>query len=408
MYEKHPLLADKQKASAKALVGSTLIKLIYLDSDLFSWQEKEKAQFKGCLVKAVSFLSEEAKKENVKVEFFLSEVSGIGVSHSFAIREKSKLFNEVLKTMGKGGKEEYAAYKKSLYATGKDNIVHMIAVNDPAHEFESFAQQRTGDELECCVIYNSVSEDRTIFAITHELLHVYGAQDFYYDCLKEPVKKVYGNNGSVMLQRCNTIDTLTKYLIGWHKEPDEKAKSLLELTSGLKREDYYSGLKREREKKAQKDYQNKVAVGVGLNNIYEGENYLKNGDVQRGSFVEGVLNGSGSLFKADGTRYVGEFKGGSFHGKGAITYGNGDSYFGSFSNGLFHDENGIYITEGYKYCGGFVAGHFHGKGKIYGEKWVFSGEFKQGKIDGKGVFTSEKGEWKNITFKEAMEKYRMS
>ena len=66
--------------------------------------------------------------------------------------------------------------------------------------------------------------------ILHEVLHLFGAIDFYYpDYLTEEINKFYPN--SIMLTTANSeIDPFTAFLIGWKKTPDYISKYLLDLT----------------------------------------------------------------------------------------------------------------------------------------------------------------------------------
>ena len=157
-------------------------------------------------------------------------------------------------------------------------------------------------------------------------------------------------------------------------------------------------------------------VGTWNYNKFEGWNYYIdiNGTLYIGFFVNNKLNGKGEKNNLDDEsyegdfmdnleegfgkeinnmfEYVGEFKKGTKEGKGKIIYKqNGDWYEGDFSNNNFNG-NGHYFWKktGYEYIGNYVNGVMEGKGIFkYGDKGIYKGEFKNGKKEGKGEWTTK-------------------
>ena len=157
-------------------------------------------------------------------------------------------------------------------------------------------------------------------------------------------------------------------------------------------------------------------VGTWNYNKFEGWNYYIdiNGTLYIGFFVNNKLNGKGEKNNLDDEtyegdfidnleegfgkeinnmfEYVGEFKKGKKEGKGKIIYKqNGDWYEGDFSNNNFNG-NGHYFwkkTE-YEYIGNYINGVMEGKGIFkYGDKAIYKGDFKNGKKEGKGEWTTK-------------------
>ncbi|MFV0555539.1 MAG: hypothetical protein ACK5LM_00260 [Lactovum sp.] len=59
-----------------------------------------------------------------------------------------------------------------------------------------------------------------------------------------------------------------------------------------------------------------------------------------------------------------------------------------------YPHNGEIVTNSYKYTGSILKDSPYGEGEILfknGDK--YSGEFKEGKFDGQGVFVSKEGKW---------------
>ena len=106
--------------------------------------------------------------------------------------------------------------------------------------------------------------------------------------------------------------------------------------------------------------------------------------ILKGEFLNGQLNGKGTIIWKDGRSYTGDWVKDKWDGKGIYVYSNGDRYEGEFKPG-----------------GWASYGLAHGKGTfiwVNGDKYV--GQYKNDKRDGYGVYTYANGDryegsWKN-------------
>ena len=141
------------------------------------------------------------------------------------------------------------------------------------------------------------------------------------------------------------------------------------------------------------DINGTLYIGLVENNKLngKGEKYNLDDEIYEGDFLDNLEEGFGkeitNIFE-----YEGEFKKGKKEGKGKIIYKqNGDWYEGDFSKNNFNG-NGHYFwkkTE-YEYIGNYVNGVMEGKGIFkYGDKAIYKGEFKNGKKEGKGEWTTK-------------------
>lgn len=90
----------------------------------------------------------------------------------------------------------------------------------------------------------------------------------------------------------------------------------------------------------------------------------KSGDVYKGTFQDGKLNGNGTLTNAKGDVYTGNFVDGKRSGSGTVKYANGDTFTGTWANDL-KDGSGTYKwANGSTYTGRWSAGKVQ-KGGTY-------------------------------------------
>jgi hypothetical protein len=123
-----------------------------------------------------------------------------------------------------------------------------------------------------------------------------------------------------------------------------------------------------------------VPQGLGIR-VYKG------GERYEGAWREGRRHGEGVVVSPRGWRYRGGFSDDLFSGQGRSEWQNGDWHEGAYLAGMRHGQ-GKYESKsgGWRFDGAFVKGVREGRGVLVLETGhTFSGEFKNGKPNGKGV-----------------------
>ncbi|CAI2384512.1 unnamed protein product [Moneuplotes crassus] len=113
--------------------------------------------------------------------------------------------------------------------------------------------------------------------------------------------------------------------------------------------------------------------------------------------TDGIPDGQGSFYYADGKNYDGQFVQGKRVGKGRLNYANKSQYIGQFiedeanGNGIFIDTKGnrfmsLQAQDSSEDCGFFKNGKLFGLGEIrYENSNTYKGNFKNTKKEGYGV-----------------------
>lgn len=141
-----------------------------------------------------------------------------------------------------------------------------------------------------------------------------------------------------------------------------------------------------------------------------------------GEFKNGKFSGEGKMLYVFGSTYLGQWKNGNRHGQGVYEFANGDKYVGQYKDNRYEGEgtlyatNGSIINQGLWANGSFVRSapvqqatapnteiekrsnlpacqgadaskwsNCYGTSSIGGGK--YDGEFKIGKLNGKGIYT---------------------
>ena len=363
-------LNARNMGDAKVLKGNVLFAVVFAESpDDYKWRDEEKE---------VYILSQEREADKIEAE---EEKYGVLLDIEFAsfsssVSEELDLFDnawwkkEAFSSAGLPEKDT-RKYLKEQY--NKDEAVVIFVVSGRGRSFSHPQTKING--LECAFIYTLDG------AFRHEILHLFGAKDFYYpESVRSFAKENFSD--SVMLDSENTcIDSFTAYLIGWTDEPDEKAQAFIELTDGIT------------QREINKATENETLTGYGEKTFdNEGTFYYNNGDKYEGSFKDNIFSGYGKYTYSDGGSYEGDFLLGKPWGQGTRIWPDGRKYTGGFGDGKMSGEGTLIMEDGTVYKGGFGLGYRSGKAEVtYPDGSTYKGDFLTEERHGEGVLTLSDG-----------------
>ena len=364
----HYYLQRKGIGYCEKLTGDVHILFVWVDDALDAWNESEKKAVLPVLERGMDTLETQAASYGVTLSFAQTYTEAVIDIEADEFENDWK--NDALVAAGYKSVGETQQELEQKHGVSSVPIVFLINRNGRA-----YAYSRSGERgAESVVLYASDP-----YAFTHELLHLYGAEDLYV--LDETVELAERLLPDSIMHDGDKIDDLTLYLIGWKTELTPAAEEFLVGTKLLTAE-YIA-------RKTQKDQHSGFGKMEWAGGIYNGE------------LVAGIPQGKGTLTFDDGSFYDGQWEGGYCHGQGTFTYSDGSSYVGSWHSNFRHGK-GVYTwADGTVYDGDWVEGEMEGKGKMtYADGSYYDGEWKDGRSNGYGVGVwpdgkRYEGEWKD-------------
>lgn len=255
-------LSGKDAGITRACLNNVLIVGVQLNLNDSSWTEREWNSFLLELESAGKKLENDAVGYSavldVDTAYMTHTLSDITVSDGDArSNDHVDMWERFCKEQGVKDLKELEEFHNAQYNGKYDEICYVFSMNKYGR---SFARSSTkpltvmNDEFAC--VFNT---ENNVGVLAHEVLHLFGAKDFYYteeimmltdDYLGESIMK----SGSAE----SPVDALTAYVIGWTDELGEREKEFLKKTQKFSLEDFKEMSLNAEFEKAIKDRQQKV------------------------------------------------------------------------------------------------------------------------------------------------------
>ncbi len=379
----HVFLDAKDKGDSKKLCGNVLFAVFFVSDDNLSWSENEKNISRRLYEIEADILLKEAQKygAELNIDFVYFDCTSNLTLDMF---DNSKWISDAIKSAGLSETDNTVEFLKNHY--NKDEVAIIFSVKNQGRSFSLPTNESDG--FECAFIYNNTS-------FRHEILHLFGAKDFYYPSdIKIKAKEILGE--SIMLNSLmDTVDEFTAYLIGWSSTPTEIAQSFIDETAKISQEEINKATEQQTlTGNGQQSSDSGLYEGDLVDGTMHGKGtfYFDDGAIYTGDFKNGNMEGVGTYIWNDGSIYTGEFKNGVPFGQGTRIMINGSTYTGSFINGEMTGQGTIILEDGTKYTGEFVDGYRTGEGTIiYPDGTTYTGDFIKGSYHGYGTLKKADG-----------------
>ncbi len=227
---------DYDYGTCRNLSGNVSVVLFYIDDFESQWTQEETAIFtKNEVLPGLAFLEKEAKRYGVDLSFTVARTySSVFYRDEVILDVKSTglATTDVLKKAASSLR--YSSDRKMLEAFrsefGTDEVVcfTIFNKNGTSYAINPKRESSTQAEEHCIVFAYDLSSDRNdptgsqASIVAHEMLHLYGAEDFYANASRKALaKKFYPSDimlGANYEIRTNRIGEATAFYIGWTDE----------------------------------------------------------------------------------------------------------------------------------------------------------------------------------------------
>ena len=369
----HLFLQYKDKGNCETLSGEVSILLVFVSDSESSWDSASREQAEKELCREMIRVMDYAKGYDVPLSLLYGEWD-ISVGVDVESNNSGDWEAPVCAAMGFQSIYDLQMALERDWGVASAPIVFVLNKPGRAAAYSSCYD----DAEEYLTVYSS-----DYGALCHELLHLYGARDYYYPMAVSDAATTYLTDS--IMSTGKTVDRLTAYTVGWTKSPGRQAISFLRAVAHLTQKDLDDAAQAEQITGYGTKYYADGGIYIGYMEfgtpVGQGEYYSASGNVYKGEFQNGKFHGYGVYTYADGGVYRGYFADGSFHGTGTMTWSNGDRYQGEYQNGVRSGWGIYWWSMGDRYEGGFQNGKLHG----YGTYYYASGKVKSGYWE-QGVF----------------------
>lgn len=374
-YRNHVFIGPRGGGDCDSLTGDVLLTVVFTDEPNSIWSDLAMEEFKQGLNAVTAKLTAQASGYGVTLNITFQYLRAkTTVASTFSNFETWS--DEAIRSAGLGEKSLVIPTLKKTHSVKEAPVLFVLNRGGRA-----FARTHaTPSGMEYAILHNTESDYR------HELMHIFGARDYYYPDEAEALAKKYFPS-SIM----NTadgeavIDPLTAYHIGWTDELTDTAIRFLDETAWITA-NYVSSSVGVETRSGYSTVEDAAGTYEGylLEGMYHGEGTYtwKTGSFFKGSFEYGYPT-YGTLTFKDGTTYTGGYKNWKMHGQGKYTWPSGDYYEGTFVDDVFTGYGTAFWANGTRYTGFFENWKMHGQGTCtFPSGQVQSGLWSEGNFIG--------------------------
>lgn len=292
---------------------------------------------------------------------------------------------------------------------GWDGMPALIFLNTDGRAFAH--SEYSTEQAEYAILFRGADAG----TIRHELLHLYGASDYYvHSEVEAAAKACFPDSIMLVSDRENRTESLTAYIVGWTEELDASAVRFLALTRDITEEDLDAA--REANQitgfgtvtSDTSTYTGMLSDGIrngwGVMEWADGASYQggwdwgnrngkgyyvwASGSTYLGDYIDGERTGWGTYTWDDGSSYTGDFVLNQRTGRGTYTWASGNTYTGDFVDNVRTGKGSFTWPDGDMYIGDFVNDKRHGKGTyLWADGDCYTGDFVENTRTGKGTYT---------------------
>ena len=220
------------------LLGKVVIVAFLVDDAESRWTDTAREKFVEVLKQSADEIMRQSgfSKSKLMIAYAHCKVS---VPYVVTRKNHENCVKDVLTQFGFGKISEYQKHYEKKFA--RDEAPMLFVFNKPFRSYAARAVCKSFHEKEAVtdanewafISYKAEHENKN--TLIHELMHQFGAIDYYYPSQVKALAGAYFP-GSIM-DGGTVIDPLTRYVIGWDEELSPESKAFLRDISSVSEED---------------------------------------------------------------------------------------------------------------------------------------------------------------------------
>lgn len=216
IFKDHVMLIKKAQGASKELTGDIVVIVFYINDAESHWTESDIEKYKATHTDAMNSLMKQAKECGADLTIRTASCT-LDVDMVCTVDNTEQWIGEALGGYRKTKAADYQQYYEAKYGYDEAPIIFAFNKKFRCYALSANVYYPYTDE------YSAVCRDSTAGTIMHELLHQFGANDYYYPAdVVEAADKYMA--ATVMRSSSYTkVDELSKYIIGWTNEISDTA-----------------------------------------------------------------------------------------------------------------------------------------------------------------------------------------
>ena len=225
----HCLTQARDAGSCRRLRGTVLFYLVFVNEPGQRWTDAERRKVKAYFDRTAKYLMDSARRERVGLQI-LRESCQLFMKEPMAKEARERWRAGFAKA--RGYRDMKSLHGSLLYHHKAQEAAFIFASKRRDRSYAMQAEKDTNSYVEALTLYWDLNRQ----ALLHEILHLFGAEDYYYPTqVKAAARKYFPY--SVMLNASSpVIDDLTKYLIGWTDQLTPRAQAMLRDTADVSKQ----------------------------------------------------------------------------------------------------------------------------------------------------------------------------
>ncbi len=231
-FSEHYLLGPKDKGALKRLCGDVISLVFFVNDSVSSWNDGAKEEYLAAHNEALEEISSQARTAGVTLTFRTGTWE-LSIQKDCTIENAYDCQRDLSAALCSKSVTDYQNYYLSHYEADCAPIA--FAFNKKGRSFAMAARPYYATMDEYSTLFRDENGAFCPRSVMHELLHQFGAVDYYYPELVKSVADRYFPRSimNIGYEYDRKIDLFTAYMIGWEKELSGTARAFLSETSAL-------------------------------------------------------------------------------------------------------------------------------------------------------------------------------